>query len=159
MDDKKNKTSLGPRVRESVREFYSSMFENQTAGAEFGLEVFRAIIRRSLAELTGTFTQNELCLITDVVNGLILASEPFGQHLTTEVAEAIQFDSMAEKWSVNGQELIAKLGTLTTIQIGALGIWTKAFWVQAAKREKNTGSKSISLQQYVAPLVAREASK
>lgn len=156
MEDKLTKTSLGPRVREPVREFYASMFENQTTGAEFGLEAFRVLIRRSWAELTGKFSEQELCLIVDVANGLVLASEQFGKHILTDVADAMQFESLDERWAVDGKGLITKLEALSDLQLGALGIWAKAFWVKFAKRDKSTGSKFMSLNQYVAPLVAKE---
>lgn len=154
LEDKQVRTSLGPRVREPVREFYASMFENQTAGSEFALEAFRFIIRRALAELTGKFSEQELILILDVANGLALSSEQFGAHILIDVADAIQFESADKKHTTDGKALLMKLGTLSTIQLGALGIWAKAFWIQFAKRDKS--KKFITLNQYVAPLVAPE---
>lgn len=121
---------VSPKIDERAAEWFVAHFQTLNQGVTYALESFPAIYRRTLAELRGRFNESELSLILDVVNGLLLTPQFAGQHLLAEVEDGIMLDGLAEKWQIDGAELILKIESLAVGQIAVLEIWAKAFWTQ-----------------------------
>jgi hypothetical protein len=156
MKKMQTKASLSPRLRKPVRDFYSSNFDTPTAGAEFALEAFRSIIRKMLAGLEGKFTRDELGMLIDVFRDLILAFDPFGEHIIDDVMDAIRFEWLDNGKRRSGIDFVKKLETLSALQLGALAVWARAYWIQKARSDAGV---SITLDNYVTALMPLEANK
>jgi hypothetical protein len=130
-----SKQNIGPRLEPGTKDFYEAHFRTVNAGAEYVLEMFPNLYRRTLATLwvdSGiTFSAQELYLIIDVCNSpsYISTHRPgfAGQHLITEVSNAIFLDHAAEKWNCEAG-LEDKLVCLTIWELAVLEIWARAFW-------------------------------
>lgn len=156
MKKMQSKASLSPRLRKPVRDFYSFNFDTPTAGAEFALEAFRSIIRKMLAGLEGTFTRDELGMLIDVFRDLILAFDPFGEHIIDDIMDAIRFEWLDNGKRRSGMEFVKKLEALSTLQLGALGVWARAYWIQSSR---DGDGNSITLDKYVTALMPLEVNK
>lgn len=98
---------------------------NYWALLDFGL----TLARKSL-------TENEGRLILDTLNGTWTGGFPGGPEaarwaqnaLIWEVSDAISLDGAAEKWSVDGKALVAKLQALDSLARLALADWARRMW-------------------------------
>lgn len=124
----KEKTNIGPRITPTTRDFYEKTFETTNAGAEFALQAFPTLYRRSLREIWGVFTPEEVCLLIDLLNSVFLQPELLGQHILADLEDAIALDHIDEKWGVAGKELVSKVQALPLFQAVALEIFAKGFW-------------------------------
>lgn len=121
---------VSPKIEDRAAAFYSTHFTSLNQGVTYTLESFPTIYRRTLAELHGQFTEAELSLLLDLVNGLMLTAQFAGQHLYHEVADGISLDLLDKKWRVDGASLLSKLRAITVGQTAILEIWARAFWSQ-----------------------------
>jgi hypothetical protein len=126
---------VSPKIDDRAAEFYAAHFSTTNQGVSYTLEAFPAIYRRTLGELQGRFTEAELSLILDVVNGLLLTPQFAGQHLPAEVSDGVALEFLDRKWEIDGPNLIGKIQDLTIGQTAVLEIWAKAFWVQSPSPE------------------------
>jgi len=125
---KQPKKTVGPRIQAETIEFYKTIFPNVNAGAEYAVEMFRALYRKTLTDLKGYFTTDELNLIIEVHNSVLLLPAMSGQHLPADVADGIALDGLDEKWKIDGKELNDKISKLHIFQIACLEIWANGFW-------------------------------
>lgn len=121
---------VAPRIQEGVVNFYQTNFKTLNAGAEYALEAFPYIYRRSLAELRGVFLSQELKLIIDTFKDAIPTTGIMvGLHLVTQVEDRIDLkNDLFGKWDVDEAQLIEKLKKITNAQAAALEIWAVAYW-------------------------------
>ena len=119
-----------PRIAERSAEFYRANFGNLNAGAEYTLDAFPGLYRRTMGSLRGRFTRGELSLILDISNGLSLTAGIAGQHLGLQVADGIALDALDTKWGVDAHTLLGKIAGLTVFEAACLEIWGRAYWMQ-----------------------------
>jgi hypothetical protein len=74
------------------------------------LERYYAVLADSLREVT--LTQAEASLIVDAMNGTLSEAHTYSL-LWANVADAIHYDGLAEKWGIDGPALVAKLRALS----------------------------------------------
>lgn len=67
-------------------------------------EAYLAVIRRSIPVLS----ENEWWLILDAVNGTHLEPNSFEQ-VTVSIEDAVRYENLADKWSVNEADLLARV--------------------------------------------------
>lgn len=122
------KHNIGPRIRPGTRTFLVRTFSSVNAGAEYVLETFPTLYRRTLTDLKGRFTRDELLSLLDTVNSLMLTPELAGQLLAADLSGALVLDGLAERWGIDGPALEEKIGRLSLWQCAVLEVWLKAYW-------------------------------
>ena len=116
------------RITEQTETWYKASFKNLSNGVRYIVEAFPTLYKRSLREIEGQFTAEELCLIIDVFNASSLNPNLAGQQVIPRVDDGISLDGLDRKWEVDGGELIAKLRDLHYLQAMSLEIWAANFW-------------------------------
>ena len=93
-----------------------------------------------------TFTDSELCLIVDALNGKRHTDGiPYQFHLISSVVEALVIDPIDMKWDVNTETLSAKLNALTEAEAKALNGRVIAFWDAAPHTDMIAGLRGAGL--------------
>jgi hypothetical protein len=94
-----------------------------------------AVIRRDLERLCTLYqrslprdlTEKEACLIVDVLNGTLMDANT-AHMLYAEVEDGIALEGLAEKWDVDGPDMVEKLKVLSDIQCLAVIDACERFW-------------------------------
>lgn len=93
-----------------------------------------------------TFTDAELCLIVDALNGTRHTDGiPIQFHLISNVVDAISIDQLDKKWDVNTETLSAKLNALTEAEAKALNGRVIAFWDASPHQDIIAGLREAGL--------------
>lgn len=129
---------IGPIISDTAAEFYPTLFPSLHFGATYVLNAFPRLYRRTLHDLRGIFSENELSLILESMNSAILSPHSAGYHIAGNVADGIALDHRDKKWQVDGQALSEKLAVLSPFQLACLELWANGFW--CAKKQ---GSRDI----------------
>lgn len=96
------------------------------ARARDDLERYYRLLARALAGVQ--LSEDEASLIVDALNGML--TEPHTAHLLwAEIDDAITGDGLAEKWSVDGQALVARLRALTPFAALAVSDAAERYWL------------------------------
>ena len=136
---------ITPRIADNTVGFLTDNFKNLNAGSEYLLDSVPAVSRVYVGyQLKGTFTENELKLMIDIMNGTMLNPSLAGQHLKSNIEDGISLDHLDTKWEVDGNDLISKLGDMSVPEIFFLEIWIQGFWIQ---------SDGIELEDYIQSLI------
>jgi hypothetical protein len=96
------------------------------------LERYYGALRLELARLP--FSEQELLLLLDAVNGWASPAEPVEiivQGLRWQVQDAIEQEGLDQKWGVNGAALVERLRQLTPTQTLALVDALERVWLRA----------------------------
>ena len=147
---KRTDKMIGPRILESTADFLRQKFETTNSGAEIVLEAFPNLYEQALSDLRGKFSMGELCLMIDVMNGLMLTPGQLGHILVADVEDGISLDGLDEKWKVDSEDMIARLRALPFFYICVLEVWSKVFWTSGIF-EKEDG-----LDEWAGPLAKKE---
>lgn len=138
--------STSPMIDDKCADFYKMTWGSVNAGTTYVLDAFPALYKRTLEDLKGRFSREELLLMIDVNNGLWLTPRIAGQHMDAQVSDGIALDHLDEKWEIDGDVLNKKVADLSIFEAACLEIWIMAFWEQ--KEHEN-------IEAYVAELVAK----
>lgn len=132
--------ALAPKIQEQAADWYGRMFPSLNAGATWILGELPYIYDVTLAEMRGTLTRGELCMVLDVLNGhgSILAYGGHGlagQSLPLSIADSFRLypGEYEGKWGVDEKAMNEKLSRLTRWQLVCLEVWAAGFWEQAHK--------------------------
>jgi hypothetical protein len=137
------KRPVTPRISPQVGDWLEKTFSSRTSGAEYTLEAFYHLYRKTLAGVRGRFDQGELCLMLDVFNGTYLTPMIAGEHLLINAVDGMALDGLDEKWEVDRELFTGKLKSLTQIEAACLEIWATGFW-----RGGDTG-KDLDIEKYI----------
>ena len=129
--------SVTPRISPEVETWLVSTFGTKGAGAEYLLESQYQLYRRYTASFKKLFSENEISLMLDVINGCMLSPQIAGQHIQANVADGCLLDEMAAKWSVESTQLLQKIKGLHLAERAMLEIWLQNFWYQKETRDLN----------------------
>jgi hypothetical protein len=130
---KKNATTItftksGPAylgVRRRAKDAYG---QTASAVAARDLERYYATLRRARHLIREQFSENELFLICDSLNGTWLEPAEAIFWLRHNVADSIALNGFAVKWSVDGPALLAKLDAAAPCTLAALSDMAETFW-------------------------------
>lgn len=127
----KRQPTLGPRTDEATVKFYKELFGSTNAGAEFVVNAFPGWYRRTLAHcIKHRFTSADLMLFIDSYNSTMLSPDFSGQGVIGHVGEAIDYEHLDDKYSVDGQNLITELSLMDPFELAVLELWSKGYWEQ-----------------------------
>ena len=102
----------------------------------------------ALSQLHNRFSQTEMSLIIDVLNGTIMPEEAIRHWpalLAQDVEDGCRLDGLDKKWGVDASALSSKVESLTTLEGVALVMFAERFWDMVGE-----GGTSISLNAYIA---------
>ncbi len=94
---------------------------------------YHMLLARGRASARATFSENELWLMADALNGTVQLAE-FIEYLWHEVSDACHLDDLDRKWEVDGKELVRKLREAETSTIFALADAIEQFWLREDRR-------------------------
>lgn len=111
----------------------SSNEQRRALTAKRDLERYYAMIKQTLAKWS--LSEGEASLIVDVLNGTI--TEPHSAALLwAEIDDAITNDGVAERWSVDGEELVYNLRRASAFEALALIDAAERYWQSVARGEE-----------------------
>lgn len=139
-----------PLIEDESIKFFESNFRNLNAGVTYILEAFPSLYGRTMHDVKGVFTDGELRLILNVVNGLELTAQIAGKHLIFDVQDGIDLERLDEKWGVSKVDIIKKINNLSLFCLVCLEIWAKSFW--QGKRSGQGEYVKMDLDEYVEKL-------
>ncbi|MFA5445269.1 MAG: hypothetical protein WC262_09905 [Bacteroidales bacterium] len=119
---------ISPRVEENAHAILKEVFGTSNAGAEFVLNSWPALYKRTIHDLKGRFDFDELMLMVDAMNGKMLTPGIAGQHIDANVVDGIDLDRLDEKWGIDGTRLKEKVGALSIFDRACLEWWIQGFW-------------------------------
>jgi hypothetical protein len=103
--------------------------ETRTARLESDLADYHALLNAGLRQARRRLTRAEASVLLDTQNGAGQAPVHWlGKALAHQVEDAIALDHLADKWSVDGPQLIAKLEEIGDMACIALVDWAARAW-------------------------------
>ncbi|MFP4453258.1 MAG: hypothetical protein ACLFPI_07815 [Desulfobacterales bacterium] len=115
------------------------------------LDTYYSLLEIAVRKVRRMITRNEAYLILDAMNGTVVetgqAAELWmGTALQHNIADAIAYDALSQKWDVDKDELLSKLNSLEHFERYALADWSRQMWSLAGSQKENadTWEKEIS---------------
>lgn len=139
---------ISPRIAPVVEDWLTENFKTRTGGAEYVLEAFYSLYRRTMHELKGRFADGELKLMLDVFNSTALTPGIAGQQLLISCVDGMELDNMDDKWDVDRASLTGKLQALSLFEAACLEIWANGFWYA-----EDTGNFDLDVEKYIKPVI------
>jgi hypothetical protein len=136
------KQKIGLRLDPATTKFLESTFPGMYQGGNLVLDAFPILFNRTIQEMNGKFTKNELSFILDLSNGSIPTAQILGQTLGRSVLDAAQMEKLDKKWEVDASQLAKKIKKLTAFQAACLELWAYGFW-SGGNREYEISKKNI----------------
>lgn len=100
------------------------------------LERYFDLLARTRRDLRRLFSDKEMGLILDALNGTAFF-DTFGIYLIQhEIADAISMDALDHKWEIDGKALVEKMNALTDAQRLALVDAVQCWWDRVANGEQ-----------------------
>lgn len=118
-----DKVSVGPKIEKKTYAELRELFGNANAGVTWTAEAIPHLYKRALSEIRGRFTEHELKLMIEALNGTILTPMLASQHLLLGVHDSIEMSRLDKKWEVDRVEVLGKITALTSFQRAMLEIW------------------------------------
>jgi hypothetical protein len=137
MEKKSTKmVTVAPKISEDTARWYDETWPSRNAGVTVILEAMPLLYQSALAEMRGKFSEGELCMILDVMNGhagvMVLGGRmSVGYHIPPNIEDSFRLypGVYEEKWGIaDPQDFIARLNALPRFHLVALEIWAAAWW-------------------------------
>ncbi len=116
--------------------------EGQSAAlvARRDLERYYAVLQDSLRRLD--LTAGEACLIVDALNGTLMDAVSY-RLLWAEVSDAQRRQNLAEKWGVDGSQLVERLRALSPGELMAIIDAAERFWTLIGRGATGTNEETL----------------
>lgn len=122
------KLSVTLEISQENSDFLVNYFRQGEEGVSYIVDAFACLYEKTLKEIKGKLSEQELYMITDVFSGMSLTSHEAGCYLMQECAKEIKMDQVDVKWKVDKEALAQKLSQLTAFQVCCLEIWASSYW-------------------------------
>jgi hypothetical protein len=130
-------THIGPRIPEFSRDRMGQLWPTANRGAEWLLASFPNLYDRTLAEMRGYFTKEELSLIVDAADLTVLLPEMAGQILLFFLQDKMALPTLEANYpTVDIDQLAEKVGKLRHYQRAMLEIWAQAYRQEAGNMSR-----------------------
>lgn len=116
------------RISDTAATWLAANCRNKTSGAEYILDAWPTLYARTLLDLRGKFTGNEIALLIDTFNGTMLTPQLAGQHLILSAADSMELDRTDEKWNVEPKDFLTRLAALSHFERAVLELFVRAYW-------------------------------
>ncbi len=105
------------------------------------LDTYYALLEIAMRKVRQILIKKEALLILDAMNGCVIetgqAAELWmGTSLQHQIADAIAYDALSQKWEVDRDELLNKLNKLEHFERYALSDWSREMWARSASPEE-----------------------
>ena len=125
---------VSPKIHPKTADWYKNIYGSVNRGATFALEFLPAAYHYTLDhELKGKFSQGELGMLIDIMNGTIILDPPqmAGQSILGNLQDAFYLDPgmYEKKWDIpDPDDFISRFKELSHFQKICLEIWITRFW-------------------------------
>jgi hypothetical protein len=140
-----------PRIQEEPAAWFEDHFKTLNAGLEFYANSLPGIHKRTLFELRGHFSEAELMLVLEVMNGKSITRGAAGLTLFVACEDGIRVKQLDRKWGVGRDSFLDRLKNLRHWDAVTLEMWAAGFW-NGGLYEKEGGESA-----YCSPLLAEAA--
>ena len=138
-----------PRINKSTADFLPDYFVSINAGCEYVLNSWPGLFKRALDEMKGRFTEGELSVMLDVMDGTIIIAGNYGRHLIGNCQDGIALDGLNKKWKIDKKVFLEKLEALSTFEAACLEVWSNGFWYS----KNNWQTKVNDIEKYIKMLL------
>lgn len=134
--------TLGPDAMAGIDARLDREGGNRSGVISRDLERYYEALRRARVALRGMFSQPEISLVADSLNGTLNAEASLLYMTWAGVADSIELDGLDKKWKVNGPELVGKLRVISFAENAALVDAVERWWNRVGRGE-NPGFEEI----------------
>jgi hypothetical protein len=128
--------AVAPKITEGAAKWYEENFPSLNAGVTIAIEALPVLYQAGLAEIRGTFSRGELCMILDVMNGhagiMVLGqSMSVGYHIPANIEDSFKLypGVYEEKWEIQDPTgFIARINSLSRFHLVTLELFAAAWW-------------------------------
>ena len=121
-------TNIGPRISDHSRNFLQTLWPTANSGAQWVLASFPYLYERTLAELRGYFTKQELSVLVDATELVVFHPEIAGQTLLVCLLDAMALPTLKANYaSVDFDRLADKVKSLHIYQRAVLELWVQGY--------------------------------
>lgn len=139
------KARVTPRLDESTIEFMLKYFPSLNRGVEHFVNSMPVIVGKTLHQIKGVFSENELQLLVEAMNGANLSTKNTS-NLQGSVQDAIEAFDLDIEFKVDSVKIIDKLNRLSLLELLSLEIFLYGFWYGVTKEHD-------SVDQYIEGLL------
>lgn len=124
---------VAPRIQPNTKIFLESIFSTSNAGCEHTLDALPSLYQRTLQEMAGKLSQNELALLLDISENIRYVKSGggslAGQQIGMVIVNAYQLQpgQYEKDYGVQSDTVTAKIEALTSFQRFCLEIWIDRF--------------------------------
>lgn len=122
-------------ITEAVLSEIDARGEERSGVIDRDLGRYYEALRRTRRALRELLSEDELSLITDARNGTAMMDAGSVQMLAAEIEDSLE-DGLADKWDVDGPDLVARLRGLPYIQCAALVDAVERHWERVGRGEQ-----------------------
>ena len=106
------------------------------------LQRYFVLLRNTCVGLREKLTKEEIGLLTDALNG-IEAGPLVPPPIVEQIANAVKFDALDEKWGVDRVDLLQKLWNLSDVEKLVLVDAVERWWIRVQKGESPEVKKAL----------------
>jgi hypothetical protein len=128
--EKKKRVTLGPRADESVKAFFTRFFGSANGGAEYVVQSWPMLFRRTTATVLARLSLAERSAVIDSYNGTLLTPAFAGVALWQHMRDSIELEALADKWGIDGPALLLTLAEMAVFDLACLEVWACGYWAQ-----------------------------
>ncbi len=143
--EKEKRITLGPRADGKTKSLFVRLFGTANSGAEYVVQSWPGLYRRSLFDLLKELSVAERSAIIDSYNGTAITPWFAGIAVSQHVADSIELEGLAAKWEFDGPALVRKLDAMRPFDSACLEVWACGFWEQVGTPEE------VPLERYIDP--------
>ncbi|MCP4755350.1 MAG: hypothetical protein GY866_31180 [Proteobacteria bacterium] len=120
--------TISARVSPITHEFFEKhILKSSGSAAKLLLSAFPSMYDRTIQKAKELFDESELSLILEVHNGYAMTAGMLSD-LSWKIKEGIKYEDLAEKWSVDRNEIVAKAESLSPPECFIVELWANSFW-------------------------------
>jgi len=121
-------TKVGPKVTASTKETLARLWRTTNAGAQWVLGSFPGLYSRTMRELKGCFSKDELGLMLDAAEHIVFYPEVAGQFFQFSLMNSMSRPTLEANYeAIDFDELVERIRNLTAYQRAVLEVWAQAY--------------------------------
>ncbi len=122
--------NLSIRVSDNTIKSAEKIYGTKVTGCQIAVEGYFEIQKRTVSELKGKFTPEELSAIVDNLNGVMIQSQfkANTEVLWHHLLDGDEYDGLFSKWGIDSAEFKGKVLSLTSAQAYFLQDCAQNFW-------------------------------
>ena len=143
--EKKKRVTLGPRADESVKAFFTKLFGSANGGAEYVVQSWPTLYKRTMADVLPMLSIAERTAIIDSSNGTTLTPSFAGSVAINHMQDGIGLDGLDKTYHFDGQALTQKMMDMKPFELACIEVWARGYWEQFGEEGE------VSIDEYLNP--------